>query len=450
VQSLQVTPAGDRLDADLIVAPGTALGPHEVRIATSRGVSNGARFWVDIYPNRVIEQPMQESTPPLVLEGVSPVVLNGRIASNAGRDRFLIHAAAGDVWTFDCYADRIRSRLDPVLELRDEAGVSLRLVQSTWENDPRFWHRFAKPGKYMLTVRDSEYHGGLNHTYRLLAGRMGYLENYSPRGERPGHQVQLSLQGTNLSTAHATVSIPAGAAPGMYWAEAPTGSGGSQIIPLMVDADTVLDAGDSEKTLPMPTLPAAVDGVFAHSPKAQFSFHAAAKSKYLLDLLGRRIGSRIDGEIRVLDRSGKEIASNDDGLELSKDARLEFTVPADGDYTVVIRNVEEVTGADCYYRLKVEPVAPDFSLSIETDRLAVPVGGTVVLPIHIKRSGGFQRSGGDQGDRPSGRGDLHRRDRSAGQRFGRDHADRRAGHRDFRLGCPSAGRSVYGWKVGRP
>src|SRR5262249_8654650 len=154
-----------------------------------------------------------------LLDGAAPVVLSGRIAANTGRDRFLIQAAAGEVWTFDCFADRIRSRFDPVLELRDEAGGSLRMAQSTWENEPRFCYRCARPGKYLLTVRDSEYHGGPNFTYRLLVGRMGYVEGYSPRGERPGHPVQISLQGTNLAVNHAAVTIPPGSAPGIFWAE---------------------------------------------------------------------------------------------------------------------------------------------------------------------------------------------------------------------------------------
>jgi len=387
VKSLTV--AGDLLTAELNVESGARLGPHEVRIATLKGVSNGARFWVDLYPNQVLEKPMAEGAPPVALEAATPMVVNGRIAVKAGRDRFVLTAAAGETWVFDCFADRIRSRFDPVLELRDENGVSLRLVESTWESDPRFCYRFAKAGRYSLTVRDSEYNGGSNYTYRLLVGRMPFVSGFSPRGGRPGQSVQLAVQGTNLPMSSTTVSIPADAAPGTYWAEMPMGAGSTTLLPMMVGPEPVLAAGDAETGRALSTLPVAVDGVFLHAPTARFSFHATPKTRILFDLLGRRIGSRIDGEIRVLNAEGKEVAENDDAPSLGKDARLEFAPPAEGEYTVEVRNVEEITGPDCYYRLMASPVEPDYRLSIATDRLNAPQGGTVTLPINLERLGGF-------------------------------------------------------------
>src|SRR5262249_17038998 len=111
------------------------------------------------------------------------------------------------------------------------------------------------------------------------------------------------------------------------------------------------------------------------------------KVKLMFDLLGRRIGSRIDGALRVLDKDGKEVASNDDTI--GKDARLYFAPPSEGIYTVEARNVEEKTGPDCYYRLVVRPIVPDFSVEIKTDRLSIPPGGTIAIPVNVERIGGF-------------------------------------------------------------
>ena len=319
VKSIVVTAAGDMLTAEIVVTPEALLGPHDIRIATPKGVSNGLRFWVDVVPNHVLEKPMVEADAPRMLYG-SPVVVNGRIAVKAGRDRFFLVASAGETWTFDCFADRIRSRLDPVLELKDEKGVSVRLVQSTWESDPRFCHRFAKAGRFYLTVRDSEYNGGSNYTYRLLVGKIPFIDGFLPLGERPGHTVQLTLTGTNLPSTHSSVSIPQEAAEGVYWAELSPGS--PMILPLLVGAGEVTQVTGADIVRPLPSIPAQLDGIFATSARAQFSFHAAAKAKYLFDLLGRRIGSRIDGEIRVLDSMGKEIAANDDAPNLGKEARF--------------------------------------------------------------------------------------------------------------------------------
>lgn len=388
VKSVQVTPAGDSLTAEIAVEAGALLGPREVRLVTAKGVSTGARFWVDVYPNRVIEQPIQEGAAPLLLDGSTIVVINGRIAAKAGRDRFVMNAQAGETWVFDCFADRIRSRFDPVLELRDDRGVSMKLAQSTWESDPRFSYRFAKAGKYFLTVRDSEYNGGPNYTYRLQTGRMPFIDSYSPRTAHPGQSVQVALQGVNLPMNQTTISVPKDAAAGPYWAEVQAGASGPLVLPMTIETEPVVEASDTNAPV-LPDLPAAVDGVFRRSPRVRFTLAAKAGKKYLLDLLGRRIGSRIDGALRILDPNGKEIAANDDAIPLSKDARLEFTAPANASYTVEASNVEEITGSDCYFCLKASRVEPDFRLSIETDRLTAPQGGTVALPVKVERIGGF-------------------------------------------------------------
>ena len=117
IKQTQVDSTGELITAEILVDSGARLGSRDVRITTAKGVSNGARFWVDVLPNRVIDKPMAESAPPETIDGASPAVINSRIAAGAGRDRFTLSAQAGEVWTFQCLADEIRSRMDPVLEL---------------------------------------------------------------------------------------------------------------------------------------------------------------------------------------------------------------------------------------------------------------------------------------------------------------------------------------------
>ena len=387
-KSQQVSANGEQLTAEFFVETGASLGTHELRIITTKGVSNGAKFFVDIAPNLVIETPMQESAPPIELDG-KQIVINSRILSKAGRDRFAFRVKAGEVWTFDCFAYRIRSRFDPVLELRNETGVSLKLVQSTWENDPRFAYRFEKAGRCFLTVHDSEYNGGKDYVYRLKAGRSALLEVFSPLGGRPGETVQLRLQGANLPAEKATVRIPSDARPGTYWTTLFPASETPILAPLLVSVFPTFSARDSGEKVSLPPIPCNVDGVFIASTLHRFSFRAEPKTKISFELFGRRIGSRIDGELRVLDKVGKEVAINDDLSVLCKDSFLEFTAPAEGEYTLEVRNVEEVAGRDCFYRLNATLIVPDFQISIETDRIAIPAGGKMALKADVRRLGGF-------------------------------------------------------------
>ncbi len=387
-QAVKVNPSGDQVSAEFVVPPNARVGPREIRITTPKGASNGRRFWVDVFPNLVLEKPMTESDAPLPLDGSKPVVVNSRLPQKASRDRFTLNPQAGETWAFDCNCARIRSWMDPVLELRDESGNLIRLAQSTWEHDPQFAYKFTKSGKYLLTVRDSEFNGGPDYVYRLTAGKIPLISGYVPRGERPGRKVGLLLEGANLGSAHsAVVSIPPDSPAGNIWTDLKLGDRQAPPIELLVDRAPVSGITETDANMPLPILPADMDGSFERFPVIRFFFKGAPNEKYLFDLFGRRIGSRIDGALRVLDSSGKEVASNDDAI--GKDARLEFTPAVEGSFTIEARNVEEKTGPDCYYRLSARKLGPDFQLVLDVDRLAVGAGNTTAVPVTVDRLGGF-------------------------------------------------------------
>jgi hypothetical protein len=372
LKSVKPNPAGDKLAVEFSVAPNASLGPHDIRITTAKGVSNGARFWVDIFPI-----PLDK-----------PVVINGRIGAKAARDRFLISAQAGETWAFDCCAVRIRSRFDPVLEIRDEKGSLLRLAQSTWEQDPRFAYTFPRAGKFALIVRDSEYLGGPNFTYRLLVGRMPFVSGFLPRGEQPGKTIGLQVESPNIpGRTPVSAAIPPGTPSGEFWTDIHLPTGHAALVPLLIDSMPVAAVTETDATMPLPIPPIALDGTFERYSRIKFFFHGLPGEHYELDLYGRRIGSRIDGAIRVFDAAGKEVASNDDAIE--KDARLEFAPKVDGLYTIEARNAEEKMGPDCYYRLAVRKVGPDFRVNVSTDRINLPAAGTAALAVTAQRIGGF-------------------------------------------------------------
>jgi hypothetical protein len=385
VRKVEVNAGGNRLTAEVEVARDAWLGPHELRITTSRGISNGMRFWVDTLPN-VMAPFIQEGQDPFMLNGKGESVYNGRIGRSAGRDRFNFEAKPGQTWVFQCAANRIHSRFDPVLELRDDAQRILTIAQGTWESDPLLTFRPTKAGKYTITLRDSEFKGGPDFTYRFTGGIRPAVAGFLPRGGRPGSDLEVSIEGPNLGLSKARAAIPATAGPGEYWAEAKTADGKSFALPLQIDPMSVTCAPESGETT-LPAIPSIVDGVFSKQPVTRFRFHAATKDKILFDLYGRRIGSRIDGCLRVLDSAGKEVFVVDDTV--GKDARMEVAPPGIGDYVLEVSNVEEKTGPDCYWRLVAKMVEPDFQIELRTDRVQVPAGTTITFPVEVTRLGGY-------------------------------------------------------------
>jgi hypothetical protein len=85
--------------------------------------------------------------------------------------------------------------------------------------------------------------------------------------------------------------------------------------------------------------------------------------------------------------------TNDDGgPTFSKDSRVTFRVPDDGDYLLRVSDVRALGGADFGYHLVLRPPHPSFHVSLETDNPSVPRGGTALINLNLVRSDDFEGS----------------------------------------------------------
>jgi hypothetical protein len=90
-----------------------------------------------------------------------------------------------------------------------------------------------------------------------------------------------------------------------------------------------------------------------------------------------------------LDSKGGVVASADDTLSLTAEARLEFTAPDVGNYFVRIRDMFGGGGEDYVYRLIAKPLLPDFTIRCNPDKFNVPRGGHISVWVLATRIGGF-------------------------------------------------------------
>ena len=80
-----------------------------------------------------------------------------------------------------------------------------------------------------------------------------------------------------------------------------------------------------------------------------FRFHAEAGRTLIFEVTAARLGSPLDSLLSLQDATGRELAVNDDFN--GKDSLLTFTVPATGDYFLVLRDLNYHGGSDYRYRL---------------------------------------------------------------------------------------------------
>ncbi len=98
-------------------------------------------------------------------------------------------------------------------------------------------------------------------------------------------------------------------------------------------------------------LPASFWGVLSgRGDEDRFTFEAKAGETLVLDAAAKRLGSKAELVLSLLDATGRVIASNID-FEGESDPLLVAKIPADGTYTATLRDLQLGASADHWYRL---------------------------------------------------------------------------------------------------
>lgn len=201
-----------------------------------------------------------------------------------------------------------------------------------------------------------------------------------PAAVRPGQTIELTLHGAKLDGAlNVWTSFPAKVelvpAPAdkkdltsrvckvTVDAQVPVGIGGIVVAnpagntdPLFVlvdDLPSVADNGQNHTLAQAQglTLPTAVDGAADGTAFDFYKFTAKKEQKVSIEAVAARMASALDPIVRLLDSAGKELLLADDDVSFGADCRFSWTVPADGDYVLEIRDNQFRGGGR--YRLRV-------------------------------------------------------------------------------------------------
>ncbi len=377
---------------DLTVAPDAPLGVREIRVVTPRGVSNAGRILVSSYPQIVETEPNNTVSTAQKLEK-SPVGLTGLINGGEDVDAYTFSAQAGETFVFRLVAAEAGSGLDGFLGLYDARGKLLQTAMDAFDRDPRLVYTFKATGPYVVVVRDSMYRGGANFFYSLSLGRIPAITTYQPRAGRRGTTVNVAIDGVNLGDVKTVqVPIPAEGDTVTVYPQTPLGPSENGIVLQVTDAN---EAGETEPNNTPNEANSLVDAPSGMTGKIDqtgdvdvFRFKPAATATLQLEVFGRRINSRIDSYIRVMDASGKTLQENDDAD--GKDSRIVMGVTGGTEYLIEVRGMGQRAAGDVYYRLQISPPQDqDFRLTLTPDEINVGQGGSSLVTVAVQRLGGF-------------------------------------------------------------
>ena len=196
------------------------------------------------------------------------------------------------------------SKFEPMLVLTDEVGTVLA------EGAAALGFVVRKAGTYAVGIRDRDFRGGTDFTYRLSLGNRPVITGVFPLAAQRGRTTSVHVSGVNLGASSGItvkVTVPVDAVPGttvkVPIPAKPQAAGVAEVTVAEFPA-VVLDpvAGADIR------VPGSADGIFT-KPNEAHTVHFAAKKgeRLVVEVLARRAGSPVDPVIEILDAAGKPV-----------------------------------------------------------------------------------------------------------------------------------------------
>ena len=378
----------EKKDGGNVTISGTSRpGVHWLRFSNADGATQLKPFIVGLIPEVAESEPNGKISEATAV--ISPsVTVNGVLEKSGDVDIYAVMLTKGQTLVAAMQANEVLgSPMDGVLQIVNARGTVVAQNDDDTNRDPRMaflvpqdgtWYvrTFAFPASPDSTIR---FAGGPDYVYRLTLTSGPVIEHVEPAMCcAKDCETSLTLFGLNISSA--TVSVPASlrelALPYALPFRIPRIE-----IPSIVESQLAAD-----RTL---SIPIAVTGRIVSTGASAFLLTATKEQKLSIGIQAQRIGSLLDPVLAVEDSSGKVIKESDDIGGDNHDAEMHITMPADGQYRVVIRDRFQDFGDRYFYVLRCEETQASFEATIASTAGTHTSDKPLEVPITIDRQHGF-------------------------------------------------------------
>lgn len=378
-----------KLRVQVAVPKDAPLGFHPLRLATARGISNLRLFCVDDLPQIMETDNNRAKTTPQSLP--IPCVVVGRADVEAS-DYFKITVKPGQRVSFEILGRRLGSAFDPQISLFDpRSGRELPGGHSNdapgLQTDARLTYTFKEGGDYLIEVRDVMYRGGPDFWYRLRIGDFPCATCPIPMAVRRGTQATITFAGTQVEgIAPLQVFVPSELSASTLWVSprGPNGIHGWPVALAVTDSDEIVEQepNDDPSKANRIAAPVGITGRFHESGDVDhYVFSAKKGERLIIEAQTHELASPTEVYMVVRDAKGAQVAASNP----AQAPRVDFTAPADGDFTLALEHLLYWGGPTEVYHLTVVPYSPGFDVSLALDRYEVPQGSVTAIPIVVTR-----------------------------------------------------------------
>lgn len=378
------------------VAADAAPGVRHVRLAGAKGVTSPRPFAVGALPELLEKEPNGAPVQAQRIETL-PVTINGVLPTRGDLDLFAVTLKQGECLVVAGESRALGAPTNLLARVRTADGQALVQQVDHRTRDPLFGFTAPADGEYFVELQDvlNNYSNvNADYVYRITLTKGPWLDAVFPPGGQRGQVTRFRFTGWNLAgkngpaTVEAEVAIPAEAPPSYEISAA----GAANRLTVAAGDHAEITEQEAQPAAGAPAIepqrvtpPVIVNGAFGERGDLdRFRITARKGDRFRLDVDARQIGSFADPLLSVRDMKGASLSTDDDARG-GRDPRLEWTAPADGDYTITLRDIASGSrgGPEFFYRLSIAPPAPELRATIPDPTLTLAPGKTVDLAVKI-------------------------------------------------------------------
>jgi len=385
--SIEFTLNEKKDSASVTIGEATRPGVHWLRLCNAEGATELKPFIVGMVPEVTETEPNARITEANVVELPSATV-NGVLEKAGDVDTFAVNLNKGQTLVCAMQANAvIGSPMDGVLQIVDGRGTVVAQNDDDLGFDPRItfaapedgtWYvrTFAFPATPNSTI---SFAGGADYLYRLTLTTAAVVEHTEPavRFDQDS-ETSLAIFGWNIETSMVSLNRDQSQLTEPFALAYPVGSSD---VPSISESQAAAD-----RTL---TLPVAVTGRVTSAEDVFYLFNASNGQKLSMSVFAQRIGSLLDPVLIVEDSNGKAIGESDDINGGNHDAELYLTMPADGQYRLLIRDRFRHSGDRCFYLLRCAETHAALSASVTSTAGTIKPDKPLEIPVTFDRQHGF-------------------------------------------------------------
>lgn len=383
----------DRIKIKITIAANVPCGVYDLRLQGPRGVSNMLPFEVASYPN-FVEGKRSSMRKPNEVESL-PAVLCGQVAPG-GIDYFRFSGCKGDTIVASVkgrqlvpyIADAVPGWFQPVIKLMDSRGKEVAYCDDYYHNvDPVIITTLPKDGKYTLMIHDAIYRGRQDFNYRIQLGVIPFVTGRYPAYGVAGKKTKQRIEGVNLGTNKAAVKVKKG---GYHQLSFTNNIGTSNSVSFYALPKGKRLIYCPKEGADLTTAVAIADSLTSQSRIKRYKVRAYEGEELIIELIGRRNGSRLDAVIRLRDELGEVVAEADDTedpiqglMTFHADPILKYTPSMSEVLTLEVEDLHRGYGQDYHYLLRRHKQMPSFTAFVSPANITIPSGGTSSFRVDI-------------------------------------------------------------------